>query len=69
MSGTTDRNIAALLREREGYVLYGKPDRVEQVDADLKRRGYVAQSDDAPKERKTRAGKQSTADATPKVEG
>jgi hypothetical protein len=66
MSDTKDPNIAALLRELEGYVLYGKDDRAEQVRADLKRRGYKF-PDDEPKGRATRASKQAT--AAPKSEG
>ncbi len=66
MSDTKDPNIAALLRELEGYVLYGKSDRADQVRADLKRRGYKFPADE-PKGRSTRAGKQAT--AAPKSEG
>ena len=40
MSESQDPFIAALLREREGYVRSGKDDRVAAVDAELKRRGY-----------------------------
>ena len=61
MAKSEDPNIAALLREREGYVLYGKTDRVKAVDEDLKRRGYKA-PDDKPKARSTRQSQQETAD-------
>lgn len=46
---TTDPMIAALLRERTGYVLRGLDDRVAEVDAALKARGYKepAKSEDA----------------------
>ncbi|MFE2556669.1 hypothetical protein ACFXGT_11625 [Streptomyces sp. NPDC059352] len=37
---TRDTMIAALLREREGLVQRGLPDRVKQVDEQLKIRGY-----------------------------
>lgn len=40
MSG--EATIEALLREREGYLLYGRKDRAAQVDAELERLGYVA---------------------------
>lgn len=40
MSETKDPMIAALLREREGYVKFGKADRVKAVDKELKRRGH-----------------------------
>lgn len=66
MSDTKDPNIAALLRELDGYVLYGRTDRADQVRADLKRRGYKFK-DDEPKGRATRASKQAT--AAPKSEG
>src|SRR4051812_32176311 len=45
VSDTKDPNIAALLRELEGYVQYGRDDRAEQVRADLKRRGYQFKDD------------------------
>lgn len=66
MSESKDPMIAALLREREGYVTFGKTDRVEAVDAELKRRGYEEKSE--PKERAPRASKQTTADAPAKTE-
>ncbi len=60
MSETKDPMIAALLREREGYVQFGRPDRIKAVDAELKRRGYAA---DEPKGRQSRQAKQATADS------
>lgn len=36
--------IAALLREREGYVRYDRPDDVKAVDAELTRLGHKAQT-------------------------
>lgn len=39
---TSDRMIAALLREREGLVRRNLTDRVGEVDEQLKDRGYVA---------------------------
>lgn len=38
---TEDTMIAALLREREGYVQRGLDDRVAQVDEQLKLRGHT----------------------------
>jgi hypothetical protein len=37
---TTDPMIAALLRERAGYLQSHRPERAAQVTAELKRRGY-----------------------------
>jgi hypothetical protein len=37
---TEDPMVAALLRERAGYVQHGKTDRVAQVDEQLKLRGH-----------------------------
>jgi len=62
MSETKDPMIAALLREREGYVQFGKTVRVAAVDAELKRRGH--KTDDAPKKRASRESKQVTAEAS-----
>lgn len=39
---TDDPMIAALLREREGYVQQGMGDRVAQVDEQLALRGHTA---------------------------
>ena len=61
MSETTDPMIAALLREREGYVRFDRPDRVKAVDAELKRRGYKAEQS-APPGRAGRESQQTTAD-------
>lgn len=61
MSETKDPMIAALLRERDGYVRFGKADRIEAVDAELKRRGYEDPKSE-PKARAPRAAKQATAD-------
>lgn len=33
--------LEALLREREGYLVRGRKDRVAQVDAELKRLGFA----------------------------
>ncbi|MEE1763695.1 hypothetical protein [Streptomyces sp. SP18BB07] len=41
-SQTEDPMVAALLREREGYVQRGMDDRVAQVDEQLKLRGHQA---------------------------
>lgn len=55
-SATQDPFVAALLREREGYVARGLDDRVSQVDAQLKLRDY--NPDDAPKGPKPRRTQQ-----------
>lgn len=39
-SATNDPVVAALLRERAGYVTRGLDERVAQVDEQLKARGY-----------------------------
>lgn len=44
---TEDTMIAALLREREGYVLQGMDDRVAQVDEQLELRGHTPSDDDS----------------------
>lgn len=49
---TEDPMVAALLRERAGYVTRELPDRVAEVDEQLKLRGY--EPSDAPKAPKTR---------------
>jgi hypothetical protein len=64
MSKTDDPMIASLLREREGYVAFGKTDRVKAVDEELKRRGYVDE-ESKPQGRATREQKQTTADDKP----
>lgn len=53
--------IAALLREREGYVRFGKDDRVKAVDAELKRLGHEEPRKSAPKERTAPEAKKTTA--------
>ncbi|MFI9552642.1 hypothetical protein [Nonomuraea endophytica] len=50
-----DPMIAALLREREGYVVRGMEDRVAQVDEQLKLRGHEPAEEtrtEAPKSRR-----------------
>ncbi|WP_433519046.1 hypothetical protein ACQP2T_28115 [Nonomuraea sp. CA-143628] len=42
---TEDPMIAALLRERDGYVQHGLDDRVRQVDEQLGLRGYKPSTD------------------------
>ena len=55
---TNDPVIAALLREREGYVTRGMDDRVAAVDEQLKLRGHKAtekpQRSDPPAARRGR---------------
>ncbi|WP_328962969.1 hypothetical protein [Streptomyces virginiae] len=52
MTQKEDRKmIAALLREREGYVRRGEDDRVRQVDEQLTFHGYEAEPDEAPVDR------------------
>jgi hypothetical protein len=63
MSETRDPQIAALLREREGYVRYGKKSRVKDVDAELKRLGHEPTKAE-PKKRAV--AEKSTADDSPK---
>jgi hypothetical protein len=67
MSKTEDPMIAALLREREGYVAFKKRDRLKAVDAELKRRGYEEPKTDPhkqePKGRAPRESTQVTADS------
>jgi hypothetical protein len=69
MSETKDPMIAALLRERAGYIAFGKTDRIAAVDAELKRRGYEEPKEAAPKKRASREAKQTTADAPSGDEG
>ncbi|MFG2276968.1 hypothetical protein ACGFNY_45335 [Streptomyces chartreusis] len=57
---TEDPMVAALLREREGYVGRGMDDRVAQVDEQLKLRGHSLEGE--PK----RAAKDSGRTAPPK---
>lgn len=45
---TQDTMVAALLREREGYVNLGQDDRVAEVDEQLRLRGVEPPADDRP---------------------
>ncbi|GIH69445.1 hypothetical protein [Sphaerimonospora thailandensis] len=47
-AATDETMVAALLREREGYVRHGMADRVAQVDEQLKHYGYEAERDAGP---------------------
>lgn len=50
---TQDPMIAALLRERDGYVAQNKPERIAQVDEQLAVRGYEPpQPEKAPEQPK-----------------
>lgn len=69
MSETTDPMIAALLREREGYVVYGKTDRVKAVDAELARRGYKAEPKKAPPKKRAAPKRQNAASSKPAAKG
>jgi hypothetical protein len=71
-TASEDLMIAALLREREGYVAFGKKDRVKAVDEELKRRGWEdpEAKKQEPKGRAGRESRQTTADdAKPKATG
>lgn len=61
-----ERMIAALLRERRTYVSQDKPDRIEQVDAELSRHGYRPEpevaTDTPPQDRTAGDPAQQTAD-------
>lgn len=48
MAETTDPMIAALLRERDGYIAQGKTDRVALVDEQLRLRGHETEPDSKP---------------------
>lgn len=61
MSKSDEARIAALLREREGYVRYGRDSRLADVDAELKRLGYEDKAK-KPQGRASREAKQTTAD-------
>jgi hypothetical protein len=41
--------VAALLREREGYLAKGNHDRAQEVEAELRRAGYTERLDAPPK--------------------
>jgi hypothetical protein len=72
VSKTEDPMIAALLRERAGYVQFGKKDRIKAVDAELKRLGHEPDEPEKAglKERAGRESRQTTADdKTPKATG
>lgn len=56
-----ENRIAALKRERAGYVQRGEDDRVVAVDAELRKAGYTGDQDPAPKGRVSRTEKQRTA--------
>lgn len=58
---TEDPMVAALLREREGLVQRGLKERVDQVDAQLKLRGYTPTG-----KRKTQAAAKPPQTETPK---
>lgn len=53
---TTDPMIAALLRERAGYVQAHRADRAAQVTAELKRRGYEEPAEAEPEGNENAAG-------------
>jgi hypothetical protein len=57
--------IDALLRERRGYEIHGKADRVKDVDAALAAAGYTRPEAKkaAPKERAVKPAKTETRDA------
>lgn len=61
---TDDLWIAALKRERAGYVLTGKADRVKAVDAELKKLGHGSEKSEPPRERGGRESRQSTASSS-----
>lgn len=48
MAKTDDRMIAALLRERDGYLARGQKDRAALVDEQLSLRGYEPPADERP---------------------
>ncbi|MFI2465941.1 hypothetical protein ACH475_06130 [Streptomyces globisporus] len=50
---TEDPMVAALLRERAGYVSRGMGDRVAQVDEQLALRGHKPPAESAPASRST----------------
>jgi hypothetical protein len=64
-SQTEDTMIAALLREREGYVSRGLDDRVAQVDEQLAYRGYTAPKSDDDKPTAPAAAKAPASRSTP----
>jgi hypothetical protein len=54
MAASVEELIAALLRERSGYVLAGRTDRAAQVDEQLKLLGYKPPKRQPPKGRAPR---------------
>jgi hypothetical protein len=66
-----DRMIAALLREREGYVRRGLDDRVAQVDEQLAHYGHQPEAEDrtTPPSGRTADSGQVTADAEQAASG
>lgn len=65
----TDPMIAALLRERAGYVARGLPERVEQVDEQLRLHGYEETPAGAAPQGRTADSGQQTADKVPPQRG
>jgi hypothetical protein len=63
---TSDPMIAALLRERAGYVTRGLDERVAEVDAQLQARGYTDPQAPAPAGPQT--GEKSATPANPETE-
>ncbi len=57
-----EAHVAALRRERAGYLRYGKTDRAEQVTAELQRLG----ADEAPQTPSQPPVLENTADRTPR---
>jgi len=58
-STNDDPMVAALLRERESYVRFGKKDRVAAVDEQLRLRGYEEEpARETPRARSTARGVQ-----------
>jgi hypothetical protein len=60
---TEDGMVAALLREREGYVVRGMAERIAAVDAELRRRGVEPPPLGPPAKQET---KQETAQRAPR---
>lgn len=58
---STDTMIAALLREREGYLGRGMTDRAAQVDEQLKLRGYAEPAKQPAAAKKTAPAKKAAA--------
>lgn len=65
MAETTDPMVAALLRERDGYLRAGKKDRAALVDEQLALRGHHVDDESDPRKeppRKRQAPSKRTAD-------